>query len=137
MQTKMDSRDWDSVLGEQCGSIANFTKETSPTASGVSCFVKGTTDKVANLPQSLQSSHSPTATPRILEKESQTESENKNSSFFTHNTPIFNDSQAEAVEMRNCGFQDAGEGIYLSGNEQVRAAESAIYRSNATPKPKE
>ena len=127
----------DSALGEQCGSVADFTKETSPTASGVPCFVKGTTDKVANLPQSLQSSHSPTATPRILEKESQTESENKNSSFFTHNTPIFNDSQAEAVEMRNCGFQDAGEGIYLSGNEQARAAESTIYRSNATPKPKE
>ena len=45
----------DSVLGEQCGSVANF--------------VKGTTAKVANLPQSLQSSHSPTAIPRILEEE--------------------------------------------------------------------
>ena len=44
----------DSALGEQCGSVANF--------------VKGTTTKVANLPQSLQSSHSPTATPRILEE---------------------------------------------------------------------
>ncbi|MDL0079254.1 hypothetical protein [Helicobacter zhangjianzhongii] len=60
---KVDSRSWDSVLGEQCGSIANF--------------VKGTTAKVANLPQSLQSSHSPTATPRILEEESQTESKNE------------------------------------------------------------
>ena len=58
----------DSVLGEQCGSVANFTKETSPTASGVPCFVKGTTTKVAKLPQSLQSSHSPTAIPRILEE---------------------------------------------------------------------
>ena len=47
----------DSASGEQCGSVANF--------------VKGTTDKVANLPQSLQSSHSPTANPRILEEESQ------------------------------------------------------------------
>ena len=46
--------DKDSALGEQCGSVANF--------------VKGTTTKVANLPQSLQSSHSPTATPRILEE---------------------------------------------------------------------
>ena len=47
----------DSVLGEQCGSVTNF--------------VKGTTTKVANLPQSLQSSHSPTAIPRILEKDNQ------------------------------------------------------------------
>ena len=47
----------DSVLGEQCGSVADF--------------VKGTTAKVANLPQNPQSSHSPTATPRILEEESQ------------------------------------------------------------------
>ena len=58
----------DSVLGEQCGSVANF--------------VKGTTAKVADLPQSLQSSHSPTAIPRILEEsqaenETQTELESK------------------------------------------------------------
>ncbi|ETD25777.1 MqnA/MqnD/SBP family protein [Helicobacter canis] len=64
----------DSALGEQCGSVANFTKETSPTASGVPCFVKGTTAKVANLPQSLQSSHSPTAIPRILKENNQAES---------------------------------------------------------------
>ena len=50
----------DSVLGRQCGSVADF--------------VKGTTAKVANLPQNPQSSHSPTATPRILE-ESQAECE--------------------------------------------------------------
>ena len=53
----------DSALGEQCGSVANF--------------VKGTTAKVANLPQSLQSSHSPTANPRILEEEKQAESKNQ------------------------------------------------------------
>ncbi|WP_246144981.1 glycosyltransferase family 9 protein [Helicobacter canis] len=44
----------DSALGEQCGSVAKI--------------VKGTTAKVANLPQFLQSSHSPTASPRILEE---------------------------------------------------------------------
>ena len=58
----------DSALGEQCGSVADF--------------VKGTTAKVANLPQNErsevslenpQSSHSPTANPRILE-ENQAES---------------------------------------------------------------
>lgn len=48
----------DSVLGRQCGSVANF--------------VKGTTAKVANLPQSLQRSHSPTATLRILEEDDRT-----------------------------------------------------------------
>ncbi|WP_246145288.1 hypothetical protein [Helicobacter canis] len=59
----------DSVLGEQCGSVAKITKETSPTASGVPCFVKGTNAKFANLPQFSQSYHSLTATPRILEEE--------------------------------------------------------------------
>ena len=44
----------DSVLGEQCGSVADF--------------VKGTNAKFANLPQNPQSSHSPTAIPRILEE---------------------------------------------------------------------
>ena len=37
--------------------------------------------------------------------------------------------------MRNCSFQGAGEGIYLSGNEQARAVESTIYRKKPTPKP--
>ena len=45
----------DSVLGEQCGSVAKI--------------VKGTTAKVANLPQFLQSSLVPTAIPRILEED--------------------------------------------------------------------
>ena len=53
----------DSALGEQCGSVAKI--------------VKGTTAKVANLPQFLQSSHSPTATPRILGDTGQTELESK------------------------------------------------------------
>ncbi|STO97085.1 hypothetical protein [Helicobacter canis] len=73
---RIDSRG-DSALGEQCGSVANF--------------VKGTIAKIANLPQSLQSSHSPTAkqatavqgeaaagffrNPRILEEEKQAECE--------------------------------------------------------------
>lgn len=39
---------------------------------------------------------------------------------------------AEAVEMRNCGFQGGGEGSYLKGNDRADTAESAIYRSNAT-----
>ena len=59
----------------------------------------------------------------------------KDSRTFTQNAPSVSEPQAAAVEMRNRGFQGAGEGIYLSGNEQARAAESTIYRSNATPKP--
>ena len=41
---------------------------------------------------------------------------------------------AAAVSLVNCSFQGAGEGIYLSGNEQARAAESTIYRAKPTPK---
>ena len=52
----MDSRRMDSALGRQCGSIA--------------LFAKGTNAKFANLSQKAQSSHSPTAIPRILEEES-------------------------------------------------------------------
>ena len=52
----------DSVLGEQCGSVA--------------LCGKGTTTKVANLPPFLQSYTVPTATPRILEEENQAECEN-------------------------------------------------------------
>ena len=51
----------DSALGEQCGSVADF--------------VKGTDRESANLPQNPQSSHSPTATPRILEEDNQATSE--------------------------------------------------------------
>ncbi|ETD27759.1 valine--tRNA ligase [Helicobacter canis] len=57
---KVNLQKRDSVLGEQCGSF------------GV--FAEGTTAKVANLPQKRQNSHSPTATPRILEEENQSSS---------------------------------------------------------------
>ena len=57
----LDSGVRDSVLGEQCGSVANF--------------VKGTTAKPAQPPQSLQSSHSPAASPRIFEEEKGAECE--------------------------------------------------------------
>ena len=80
------------VLGEQCGSVANF--------------VKGTIAKIANLPQSLQSSHSPTATPRILEEEIQAECEkstaNKkvDSRIFDKNAEILKvDSRKQAQKV--------------------------------------
>ncbi|MDL0080681.1 hypothetical protein [Helicobacter zhangjianzhongii] len=60
----------------------------------------------------------------------------QDSRIFAQNSQTLKTPQAEAVEMRNRGFQGAGEGILLGVNEQARAAESAISRSNATPKPR-
>ncbi|WP_395148340.1 site-specific DNA-methyltransferase [uncultured Helicobacter sp.] len=42
------------------------------------------------------------------------------------------DSNAEAVEMRNCGFQGMSEGVTLESNDRVNDAESAISHSNTT-----
>ncbi|WP_147278817.1 hypothetical protein [Helicobacter canis] len=109
----------DSVLGEQCGSVAKITKETSLTASGVPCFVKGTNAKFANLPQFSQSSHSPTAkrsffrkqatavqgggtkagffrTPRILEEENQAECEKS-----AANKKVDSSKQAHFLSLRD------------------------------------
>ncbi|MDL0080923.1 hypothetical protein [Helicobacter zhangjianzhongii] len=46
--------------------MQKLLKKHRHSLSGVACFVKGTTAKVANLPQNLQSSHSPTAILRIV-----------------------------------------------------------------------
>lgn len=43
------------------------------------------------------------------------------------------DSKAEVFEMRNCGFQDKGEGSLVSLNDQDFGAESAIHCSKTTP----
>ncbi|WP_300691876.1 MULTISPECIES: site-specific DNA-methyltransferase [Helicobacter] len=43
------------------------------------------------------------------------------------------DSKAEVFEMKNCGFQDKGEGSLVSLNDQDFGVESAIYRSKTTP----
>ena len=62
-------------------------------------------------------------------KEAQREQQKEgNSKIFDENT----NTRAEAVEMRNRGFQGGGEGSYLSGSDRADNAESAIYRSNAT-----
>ena len=58
---KVNLQKRDSVLGEQCGSV------------GV--FAEGTNAKFANLPQKRQSSHSPTAIPRILGEEKRADNE--------------------------------------------------------------
>ena len=69
----LDSGVRDSALGEQCGSVAKI--------------VKGTTAKVANLPQFLQSSHSPTAIPRILEEEKEAGREKSTSPSLRDTAP--------------------------------------------------
>ena len=57
----------------------------------------------------------------------------KDSRSFAQNAQNVATPQAEGFEMKNCGFQGGGEGIYLSGNEQAPAAESTICRSKPTP----
>ena len=90
----------DSALGEQCGSVADFAK--------------GTTDKVANLPQNPQSSHSPTAKPatavqgeaeagffrnlRILEAENRGESEKALSLSLRGGDQAFHTNKTEKVD---------------------------------------
>ena len=135
----------DSASGEQCGSVADF--------------VKGTNAKFANLPQNPQSSHSPTANLRIREEENQASlssradevgvaihksarvdsstaqnlSEPAQDSRICENAKNLTESQAEAVEMRNRGFQAIDKGATLSVVTADNRVESAIYRSNATP----
>ena len=53
----------------------------------------------------------------------------KDSRSFAQNVAT---PQAEGFEMRNCGFQGGGEGIYLA-ESQAPAAESTICRSRPTP----
>ncbi|WP_158654893.1 TaqI-like C-terminal specificity domain-containing protein [Helicobacter mesocricetorum] len=43
-------------------------------------------------------------------------------------------AQAEAVEMRNCGFQARNKGVTQAVMTEVEGEESAVYRSNATLK---
>ena len=71
----------DSVLGEQCGSV------------GV--FAEGTDRESANLPQKRQSSHSPTATPRILGEANQAKRENQSSARASE--ALFLSSRADEV----------------------------------------
>ena len=90
----------DSALGEQCGSV------------GV--FAEGTNAKFANLPQKRQSSHSPTAIPRILEEENRAKCEKvdssnaqnvseqaKDSRICDDKSGLFKDSQGRALGVRN------------------------------------
>ena len=58
----------------------------------------------------------------------------KDSRNFAYNAPNLNDSQAEGFCDDFAGCQGAGEGIYLSGNEQAHAADSRKSAQKPTPK---
>ena len=128
----------DSVLGEQCGSVANF--------------VKGTTAKVANLPQSLQSSHSPTAIPRILE-ESQAENETQTeleSNFLDSSSPSLradssawqsNSAQAESNQINGarkaCNLESVALGLGAKGVKKEGGIRESSLSIQAPPSPLE
>ena len=115
------------------------------------------TDKVTPTLKYKQNKQSNTANLRILEEENnqtaldssvdchadksarndgKTRNPNESaqdSRSFNKNAQNLTTPQAEAIEMRNRCFQAVDAGIYLGDNEQAHRAESAIYRSSATP----
>ena len=117
----------DSVLGEQCGSVAKITKETSPTASGVPCFVKGTNAKFANLPQFSQSYHSTTATPRILEEEKQASLSLRadNGGVAIHNQKVDSSDEAFLSSLRDFALAKSWQ------STQSAKADSRIFTQTA------
>ncbi|ETD26968.1 glycosyltransferase [Helicobacter canis] len=139
-----------SASGEQCGSVARYGKGTnakfanlyhnaqsshSPTANLRILEEKQTELESNKLDSSVQVDCHDFARAKSR-NDDETQNLNKptkDSRSFTQNTKNLTTPQAEAVEMRNRCFQAVGAGIYLSGNEQAHRAESAIYRSNATP----
>ncbi|WP_051400929.1 carbamoyltransferase [Helicobacter canis] len=111
-------RNVDSVLGEQCGSVADF--------------VKGTTAKVANLPQFLQSPHSPTAIPRIREEENQSSSRADEVGVAIHKSTQV-DSRGDhsaSTESMDCHAVQAP----LAMTEKSIASQSAVSLEKPTPK---
>ncbi len=105
----LDSGVRDSALGEQCGSVAKI--------------VKGTTAKVANLPQFLQSSHSPTAMSRILEEDKGAECEKSASPSLRDTAPAVarqsNSAQAESNQINGarkaCNLESVVGGLGAKG----------------------
>ncbi|WP_407381052.1 type ISP restriction/modification enzyme [Helicobacter sp.] len=89
--------------------------------------------KSSSAPKSPKNYESTTTNLRNLEEEKQAGRGNPKNTDSSETAQSVATQQAEAVEMRNRGFQAGGEGSYLSGNDRASSAESAIYRSNATP----
>ena len=113
----------DSALGEQCGSVAKI--------------VKGTTAKVANLPQSLQSSHSPTAIPRILEENQA----NQLSLRVDLSTKQSNSAQAESNQINGarkaCNLESVALGLGAKGVKKEGGIRESSLPIQAPPSPLE
>ena len=104
----------DSVLGRQCGSV------------GV--FAEGTNAKFANLPQKRQSSHSPTAIPRILEEESQVECETS----CREQTALESTFSQSPTAIPRILEEEKGAGCEKSPPSSLRADLSAWQSTNST-----
>ena len=113
----------DSALGEQCGSVADF--------------VKGTTAKVANLPQNPQSSHSPTAIPRILEENQA----NQLSLRVDLSTKQSNSAQAESNQINGarkaCNLESVVGGLGAKGVKKEGGIRESSLPIQAPPSPLE
>ena len=114
LDSSLESSNGDSASGEQCGSVAKI--------------VKGTNAKFANLPQFLQSYHSPTANLRILEEEnnqteldSSVQVDSKETSACAERYPLFCHADKSA---RNDGKNAASKKVD-SRNEAKNVSKSA------------
>ena len=114
LDSSLESSNGDSASGEQCGSVAKI--------------VKGTNAKFANLPQFLQSYHSPTANLRILEEEnnqteldSSVQVDSKETSAIAERYPLFCHADKSA---RNDGKNAASKKVD-SRNEAKNVSKSA------------
>lgn len=116
---------WDSALGEQCGSV------------GV--FAEGTNAKFANLPQKRQSSHSPTAIPRILEEENQAECEKTAENKKTTN--IQSVASLEKVDSRSniplLSLRDLPQGKAWQSIQESTQVDSADNAATINQQPKD
>ena len=90
-----------SSLGMQCDKVENF--------------VKGTTDKVANLPQNSQNLHSHTANTRIGNSKSLECQDSNNTESQTGSATL--DSSNSKILSEKCGLQGKSQGSYLEGND--------------------
>ena len=91
----------DSVLGGQCDSVADFHK--------------GTNAKFANLCKNPQSSHSPTAIPRILGEEKQVRKVDSRILQSLKSQQTTGDSK---IVDEKCGLQAKAQESYLKGNDR-------------------
>ena len=101
-----------SVLGEQCGSVAKI--------------VKGTNAEFANLPQFLQSSHSPTAMLRILFKKM----------AFHHCEPCDSkawQSAAQQVSLENKGHRSALADVSLENHRKILESYATCLKAQILP----